>query len=81
PGGGQMYAEKMGRGLALLLSSIVIVVFGALISVVAMAPGSRGGNSGIPVVILAIAFILAFWIWNVYDAYKQANKYNDMRFH
>jgi len=50
PGLGQMYVGKVGRGIIILLITIVLSV-------------------------VLIGFII--WIWNIFDAYNLAKKYNE----
>ncbi|OPY34089.1 MAG: TM2 domain protein [Methanomassiliicoccales archaeon PtaU1.Bin124] len=59
PGLGQMYNGKIGRGLGILISAIILSLLFWLL---------------VPLLIL---FVL--WIWNIYDAYKGAQKYNQQQ--
>lgn len=76
PGLGQIYCGKVGRGISILVASIIlapIIYFFTCAVFVAT-------ESGIAAVIglLATALIsLAIWIWNILDAHDVAKEYND----
>lgn len=61
PGLGQMYAGQIGRGLLFLL---IVVPLTAIIAVLFFW------------LILPLFLPLAFWIWNIFDAYNVCNEYN-----
>jgi TM2 domain-containing membrane protein YozV len=61
PGLGQMYAGKIGRGLFFLFIGIPLTVIIALFFFW---------------LILPLFLPLAFWIWNIFDAYNICNEYN-----
>ncbi|HII85931.1 TPA: zinc-ribbon domain-containing protein [Candidatus Bathyarchaeota archaeon] len=61
PGLGQMYAGQIGRGLLFLFIGIPLT---AIIAVFFFW------------LIFPMFLPLAFWIWNIYDAYKICNDYN-----
>jgi len=55
---GQIYVGRIGRGLAIMLLGILIVIIGFF-------------------TFFLLILVLVYWIWNVYDAYKLAQEYND----
>jgi TM2 domain-containing membrane protein YozV len=61
PGLGQMYAGQIGRGLLFLF---VVVPLTAIIALFFFW------------LILPLFLPLAFWIWNIFDAYNICNEYN-----
>lgn len=61
PGVGQMYAGQIGRGLLFLFIGIP---FTAIIALLFFW------------LILPLFLPLAFWIWNIFDAYNLCNEYN-----
>lgn len=61
PGVGQMYAGQIGRGLLFLLLGIPLTAIIALLFFW---------------LILPMFLPLAFWIWNIFDAYNLCNEYN-----
>jgi TM2 domain-containing membrane protein YozV len=61
PGLGQMYAGQIGRGLLFLFVVIPLTVIIALFFFW---------------LILPLFLPLAFWIWNIFDAYNICNEYN-----
>ena len=61
PGLGQMYAGQIGRGLLFLFIGIPLT---AIIAVFFFW------------LILPLFLPLAFWIWNIFDAYNLCNEYN-----
>lgn len=63
PGGGQMYADELGRGLTMLGISFGAPIAGAL-------TGSSGG------VIAGLAVSLATWVYGIVDAPRAARRYN-----
>lgn len=79
---GQIYLGKIGRGLLLICGGIVI----ATCSMVAVFSGfvidgageiiDYQGMSAAWILIISIIAI-AYWVWQIYDAYKLANEYNE----
>jgi RNA polymerase subunit RPABC4/transcription elongation factor Spt4 len=68
PGLGQMYCGKAARGVGILVLSILMfLIFG-------FAAGSAGAASSAP----AVPFLMwiLVYIWNIYDAYKLAERIN-----
>ena len=61
PGLGQIYAGQIGRGLLFLFLGIPMTVVIALLFFW---------------LILPLFLPLAFWIWNIFDAYNICNDYN-----
>ena len=61
PGVGQMYAGQIGRGLLFLFIGIPLTAIIALLFFW---------------LILPLFLPLAFWIWNIFDAYNLCNEYN-----
>jgi TM2 domain-containing membrane protein YozV len=61
PGVGQMYAGQIGRGLLFLFIGIPLTAIIALFFFW---------------LILPLFLPLAFWIWNIFDAYNLCNEYN-----
>jgi TM2 domain-containing membrane protein YozV len=61
PGLGQMYAGQIGRGLLFLFVVVPLTVIIALFFFW---------------LILPLFLPLAFWIWNIFDAYNICNEYN-----
>lgn len=79
---GQIYVGKIARGLLLMFSYIVFVVIEILLIFAWLwDPYSSTMDDdffALAIVLLAVSvcyFIL--WIWNIFDAYKKANEYND----
>jgi len=61
PGLGQMYAGQIGRGLLFLFIGVPLTAIIALFFFW---------------LILPLFLPLAFWIWNIFDAYNICNEYN-----
>jgi TM2 domain-containing membrane protein YozV len=61
PGLGQMYAGRIGRGLIFFFLGIPLT---AIIAVLFFW------------LIFPLFLPLAFWIWNIFDAYRLCNEYN-----
>jgi len=73
---GQIYVGKIARGLCFMLGSwaisgvAVFVTFAMLDSFDSMGPFFT-------VIIIFAVIGIAIWIWNMFDAYKLANEFND----
>jgi TM2 domain-containing membrane protein YozV len=61
PGLGQMYAGQIGRGLLFLFIGIPLTLIIAMFFFWLIFP---------------LFLPLAFWIWNIFDAYNICNEYN-----
>jgi len=81
---GHIYVGKLGKGLALLVISIVLnimfagaFVFGAVwlpFGLLGIGTAALGFWFMVGVVLLLARF--ALWIWQIYDAYKLAKQFN-----
>ena len=74
-GAGQIYAGKIARGLLLLLGYMLLMATGVGITFMGAALGGLGG--ALVGGVLLLVFTLSVWVWNIFDAYKLANEYND----
>jgi TM2 domain-containing membrane protein YozV len=72
---GQMYVGKILRGICVLLGSVVIGSLAVLIFFVPIESFSLSGFVAGLIIYSAIG--ITYWAWNIYDAYKLANQYND----
>jgi TM2 domain. len=72
-GGGQMYAGRIGRGIAMFLFSIFSWVL-LLIPFLVLNSSFGGG-----IILLAVVgvFLFIFVIWTLYDAYNLVRQYNN----
>ena len=84
---GQLYVGKIGRGVAILLGGFAVAAV-SYIAVIAyiLSDSWLYDNSGyyspdfsglIVIALLVAVFHLAYFIWQAYDAYKLAKKYNE----
>jgi len=78
-GVGQIYVGKIARGLLLMLACFVLSTLSVVVvglSVIDLDSISQlAGVAMVSLILSACSVIL--WIWNIFDAYKLANKYND----
>jgi len=72
---GQIYTGKVARGLALMAAQIMLAIASAFFVLVGGLFGGIGGAIGSGILFYVAIFVL--WAWNIFDAHKQANKYND----
>ncbi|MDR0508712.1 MAG: hypothetical protein LBG63_02650 [Candidatus Methanoplasma sp.] len=72
---GQIYVGRIGRGLALMLIHLMVVISSAFVAFAGLLFGGLGGAVGGGFMVFVLLAVL--WAWNIFDAYKQANKYND----
>ena len=72
---GQIYTGRIGRGLALMFIHLVMIISSAFVAFAGLLFGGLGGAVGGGLLFIVLLTIL--WAWNIFDAYKQANKYND----
>jgi TM2 domain-containing membrane protein YozV len=74
---GHFYVGKIGRGILFLVVGVVVkIVFAGtyLIGMLQLVFGTSGWGFGAFVLIGLLN--LGLWIWQIYDAYALANKYN-----
>ena len=76
PGLGQIYCGKVGRGISILVASIILApIIYFFTCAVFVATGS--GTAAV-IGLLATGLIgFAIWIWNILDARDVAKEYND----
>jgi len=85
-GVGQIYAGKIARGLLLMFVGFALYAF-TLVATVAFASelydaGTFDDLVGVAAGVVLVSLIvmvcyIILWVWNIFDAYKLANKYND----
>jgi TM2 domain-containing membrane protein YozV len=72
---GQVYVGRIARGLGIMLAGFLLAFLGLFFIV---GGAVVGGAAGLGVgAIIYMVLLLAFWVWNVFDAYKLAKEYND----
>jgi len=81
PGVGQIYVGKILRGvLILVLFPIIYILLSVAMYGVALSDIDTGSsfvfNFGIIMFIVLVIGII-FWIWQIVDAYRLANRYNE----
>jgi hypothetical protein len=80
---GQIYVGQIGRGLLMMIGYFLIaftgvffVLAGGLFGI--FTGGFFGGLGGaIGGFVIFLAIMIALWVFNIFDAYKLANEYND----
>ena len=72
---GQLYAGRIGRGLALMLAYFFMIFVGGFFVLTGLLFVGLDGAVGVAV--LFVVLHLALWAWNIFDAYSLANEYND----
>jgi len=72
---GQLYVGRIGRGIALMLVHLVLVFNGIFFVIAGGLFGGLGGAVGGAILFVVLLFVL--WVWNIFDAHKLANEYND----
>ncbi|TQS82275.1 hypothetical protein A3206_01025 [Candidatus Methanomassiliicoccus intestinalis] len=71
---GQVYVGKIARGIGFIVCGVVIAL--VMMSMITIFISSYGAVWIIAVI--ASIVCIAIWIFNVIDAYKLANEYNDV---
>ncbi len=79
PGAGHMYAGEVKKGILIMASFFIIGILAGLAWFATFWTLNSGGNplAGAPVIIIAVIVSLVIWIYQVYDAYLAAQRYND----
>jgi len=74
PGLGHIYLGKITEGIVYLVLGVIILGMGGAVAVfLGVATGGVGYLIGLG--IIAVLY-LAFWAWQIYDAYNKSNQYN-----
>lgn len=68
PGLGQMYNGRMEKGLLFLVAAVAIGFLGIVLSIITF---------GLVWLIFGPAYVV-LWIFNIYDAYTEAERYNQV---
>ena len=78
-GGGQFYAGKTSRGLAIMLFGVLLAMSSVIALVIMFFEGVNLQESPGTYAVLAITslFLILFWLWTLYDAHKLVEEYND----
>ena len=76
PGLGQIYCGKVGRGISILVASIILAPIIYFFTCAVFVATESGAAAVIG--LLAAALVgLVIWIWNILDARDVAKEYND----
>ncbi|HEY3420980.1 MAG TPA: TM2 domain-containing protein [Methanomassiliicoccales archaeon] len=76
---GQLYVGKIKRGIAFIVTFVILSVFSSVLTLnidyndINAVRGLLADGTFIIVILVS----LGFWAYNIYDAYRQARKYND----
>jgi len=80
---GQLYVSKIKRGVTFIVSFIVLSIIASVITAVLAKtidysdPESLNALFSNPAFIIITLISLGFWLYNIYDAYRMAVKYNE----
>ncbi len=78
PGIGHIYVGRIGRGLLILFSGVILFVIWILVVIFS----TLGGVSGVlGALVLGIIFIIGYiviWFWQIFDAHHLAQRYNEI---
>ncbi len=76
---GQLYVGKIKRGIAFILAFVLLSVLSSVLTLnieyndVEAIRGLLSNGAFIAIMLVS----LGFWLYNMYDAYRQARKFND----
>jgi hypothetical protein len=77
PGIGHIYVGKIGKGIMILVSGIVLFFLGILSLMAGAALGPAGLAAGALLgIVLMIAYV-AIWIWQIFNARTMAKQFNE----
>jgi len=72
---GHLYVGRVGRGIGLMFAHLGLIIGGVFFVLVGGLFGGLGGAVGGGILVIVLLF--AVWVWNIYDAHRLANDYND----
>jgi hypothetical protein len=70
-----MYVGKIGRGIVILVSGIIIYI---LFAIMTFSLSSQGSSAVIIMMIIFGIVYFAFWIWQIFNARKLAKEFNEL---
>lgn len=73
-GVGHLYSGALGRGLLLFFAGLILEVLGLIFAV---AAASQEGTL-ITIATVLLIGILAFWVWQIFDARKTCRQQNSI---
>lgn len=78
PGAGHMYAGEMKKGILILASFFIIGGLAVFAWFIKFWSIGSGGNPlwPTPVIILALVILVLIWLYQLYDAYQAAARFN-----
>ena len=79
PGVGQLYVGKIKRGIAYIVTAIVLSVISSVITTSIDVNDINAVNDLVvsPAFIILALVSLGFWLFNMYDAYRVTKQYNE----
>jgi len=78
---GQLYAGAIGKGLAIMVAPVAILVLWMAGVFAATGPSRRLSEGAASGTMLALALVgVCFWAWQLFDAYVSANDANRRAF-
>ena len=78
-GAGQLYAGKIVRGIIMLLVYIFAQIGGYFVFFFLLVEidSFESLNAFLAATVIFMICLTAFWIWNIFDAYKLVKQYNE----
>jgi len=77
PGLGHLYAGKIGKGLLIMFSGIILGTLAIITLLGAISIDSTGAFVGATIFFIVFPIIyFVIWIWNMYDVNKTIKEYN-----
>ncbi len=78
PGAGHMYAGEMKKGILILASLFILAILSALVWLAAVWSTDASGNPFPSALVFIAAIIIAvvIWLYQIYDAYQAALRFN-----
>lgn len=78
PGIGHIYVGRIGRGLLILFSGLILFIVWIFIFLLSILAGAGGIIGALVLGIIFIVGYIIIWFWQIFDANNLARKYNEI---
>lgn len=78
PGIGHIYVGRIGRGLLILFSGLILFVIWIFVFLLSLLAGGAGLIGALVLGILFIVGYIIIWFWQIFDAHNLAKRYNEI---
>ncbi|MDR3282960.1 MAG: zinc ribbon domain-containing protein [Candidatus Methanoplasma sp.] len=75
---GHLYIGRIKRGVGIIIGGVLLPLASLFAFLPLLALNDESGLGGFIIIVIAVLVLdFAYWLWNIFDAHKLANEYNE----